>query len=627
MTISQATVCARLNTLGLPHGTTVLLIREIEKWNKCCGPEWTVSRLKGLKTDLIRGWSGLEPSMTWVARHKDGRPKGPFGILFKPGSFRQRVKCLNAMMVYTSSYSDKVTMSQWKKFQSSVEHPTMSVSPCAAYDPIISQMPKPRGVGRGIVVHLDDVPNSDSKRVPLRTGKTVPEAQLEEWFVDNASNSFVRAVVSRYGDKLPLDDEFRTALHRVQAAMPSWSLPPSVGKISFIQEAGFKLRAVANPNRLVQLFLKPLQVELFNYLREIEEDCTYDQDKGVQTVFGWLKENLNSEKVGNFSTEISSIDLSDATNNFPLDLQLHVLRAIFPHLQNQIDLFEEASRGPWLVNDPTKGERTLRWTKGQPLGLGPSFASFALAHHVVVREAIRFVRGADPRYVILGDDIVIRDHRVAERYMYLLSLLGVPVSPSKTIASCDVAEFAGKVVTKDGVISPIRFNEISDRSFVDIAKQLGPRSLGLFRPRQRAILSKIASIPQEFGGLGWNPNGLTYEQRVRDGLDVIRLLESEGLRSLQRGGNSQILRLLLGLNIRLSGIPGSKVEAHQQRPVPRTYSSILERLADLFNYRETKVPEGIDLPGFKAGMVSSDPRGITALEILEMKLRQINKML
>jgi hypothetical protein len=46
------------------------------------------------------------------------------------------------------------------------------------------------------------------------------------------------------------------------------------------------------------------------------------------------------------------------------------------------------------------------------------------------------------QYIILGDDIVIKDNDVASRYREIMEALGVEISVQKTHVSSDTYEFA-----------------------------------------------------------------------------------------------------------------------------------------------------------------------------------------
>jgi len=45
-------------------------------------------------------------------------------------------------------------------------------------------------------------------------------------------------------------------------------------------------------------------------------------------------------------------------------------------------------------------------------------------------------------YILLGDDIVIKDSKVAHSYIKFMTQLGVEISPHKTHVSKDTYEFA-----------------------------------------------------------------------------------------------------------------------------------------------------------------------------------------
>lgn len=67
----------------------------------------------------------------------------------------------------------------------------------------------------------------------------------------------------------------------------------------------------------------------------------------------------------------------------------------------------------------------------------------ALTHHVIVKAAA--LKAGIPNfkdYCVLGDDIVIRNHLVAQEYLLIMKTLGVSINMSKSIISRDFAEFA-----------------------------------------------------------------------------------------------------------------------------------------------------------------------------------------
>jgi len=77
------------------------------------------------------------------------------------------------------------------------------------------------------------------------------------------------------------------------------------------------------------------------------------------------------------------------------------------------------------------------------MGTYSSWAVFTLTHHLVVHYCAHLEGIEDfDQYIILGDDIVIKNDNVANRYIKIISSLGVEVSLNKTHVSIDTYEFA-----------------------------------------------------------------------------------------------------------------------------------------------------------------------------------------
>jgi hypothetical protein len=95
--------------------------------------------------------------------------------------------------------------------------------------------------------------------------------------------------------------------------------------------------------------------------------------------------------------------------------------------------------------------KPITYAIGQPMGARSSWAMFTLSHHLVVQYAANLA-GCYPtnQYILLGDDIVIYDDRVAKHYHDIITSLGVDISPTKTHVSKDTYEFA-KRWFKNGV--------------------------------------------------------------------------------------------------------------------------------------------------------------------------------
>nr|QQO58801.1 RNA-dependent RNA polymerase [Plasmopara viticola lesion associated mitovirus 7] len=199
----------------------------------------------------------------------------------------------------------------------------------------------------------------------------------------------------------------------------------TLGKISFVKDPECKLRLIAISDYYSQLFLKPIHNIIMNKLNNIKMDRTFTQSP----FNNW---NLNNGE------KFWSLDLSSATDRFPVELQKRLLARIF-HM-------ELAQSWQSILNSrlfTTPDGQQLRYATGQPMGTYSSWSVFTLTHHLVVYYCAQLcgLKNFD-QYMILGDDIVIKNNAVAEAYIKVIKGLGVELSLQKTHVSDDTYEFA-----------------------------------------------------------------------------------------------------------------------------------------------------------------------------------------
>jgi hypothetical protein len=511
----QQDATKRSRALSIPKRISLPIIRKVVEWRRSSGEEWTVDRLKSIKLDVIRAKAGLPFCSSWIARNSRYH-KGMFGTLEKwmSKSDKHFAKGLQMLQVYTTFFAPQVTENQKEKFISGVTAPLPELSivekACSLIDKGYDLYPE-----KLLVRKLDspqplvDMIPSPNRRAPL-LDSSVPE---EEGIVD--SMQFLMGTTKGHEHYLKYKDHYRSVFGELWSSLcdPENRVNNKdvfgkfkvtdhflVGRIGLIQEPGYKLRAVANPGRVFQRVLQPLGDRIYSFLRDLPFDCTFDQHKA----FPVLQEALTHSKT------VYSIDLSGATDYFPLSLQRHLLLKVFPKVD--VDLFCDLSQATWYM----PGFGNISWKRGQPLGLYPSFGAFALTHGCLLLGLLG--KEWDNHFFILGDDVVILDPKLAQDYLALLAELGCPVSSSKTLTSSSLCEFGGKVLLPSIVISQYKWREISDDSFLDIAKILGPKSLPLFQVRQVKIIKRFSEIPDFLGGLGWNPKGKPLEDRCSDPL-------------------------------------------------------------------------------------------------------------
>lgn len=200
-----------------------------------------------------------------------------------------------------------------------------------------------------------------------------------------------------------------------------------IGKLAVIEAPEGKMRVIATLDYFSQFLLKPIHDEIFRNLRKFKSDRTFTQDP-----FNDWEENDSS---------FWSLDLTAATDRFPVKLEAKVLKYLFRNeelAKNWLYLLVERTYA--FPNDFTKG---VKYAVGQPMGAYSSWGAFTLSHHLVVAWAAYLCgKSSFSNYILLGDDIVIKDDAVAKKYITIMHKLGVSISESKTHVSSDTYEFA-----------------------------------------------------------------------------------------------------------------------------------------------------------------------------------------
>lgn len=265
----------------------------------------------------------------------------------------------------------------------------------------------------------------------------------------------------------------------------------------------------------------------------------------------------------------------------------------------------------------------ITWNRGQPLGLYPSFASFALTHGLLLQGLLGKVW--DNEFFILGDDVVILDRSLYMKYREVLARLGCPVSESKTLNSTKVAEFRSVVYTIDRMIPQFKWRHISDESFLDLVKNM-PYIYPLLRPKQRTVVRLISGLPESLGGLGWNPKGLSLDTRLAPFMPMI--LGDYVARDRVTGYTGHIRELLYSshLSIEATALQHSErsdlVPALDLRARSLVYSILspaLEPMYEQLGRNLDVVVEGnldIPIPGVQVGRVTTLTRWESTLKHL-----------
>jgi len=205
----------------------------------------------------------------------------------------------------------------------------------------------------------------------------------------------------------------------------------SSGRLSIVKDPECKMRIIAISDYFTQFTLKPIHKNFMDLLRKMPCDRTFTQDPFHK----WE---------GN--DPFYSLDLSSATDRFPVHLQRKLLNyLVFSSTDNPIFSYRYSEYWAKLLTNRefSYDSSNYKYAVGQPMGCYSSWAAFTLAHHLVVQFCAK-KNGLFPfsNYIILGDDIVIKNNKVARSYISFMTKLGVSISEHKTHVSKDTYEFA-----------------------------------------------------------------------------------------------------------------------------------------------------------------------------------------
>lgn len=481
----------RAKALDFPESKMIELCSILNKWIQSSGPEWAVSRFKAIKQDIINyAANGYNPSTPWIARSKSGKFKGIFGYLQNLSviSDRQLRKVINVLNIYTYLKADQPLPSQIEKFRSAVSDPGKDTMP--EYLDIVDSAALAFGLkyissyGRKIIANtkpLEHVPPMQE----MREDRFMRE--IEEFL---SSRAYIEAVTQFPKVVFPLFRKFAGS-HR------PFGLKWYNGRVHLTQNEGLKARFYLAPALWLQEATKPLGKVLYQLVESSPWDCTHNQEYAIP----FIQSHLSGRRT------VHCFDLSSATDRFPLDLQLKVLKKLFLHPEDQehLDFLE------WVLKKPSHFfEDELTWMRGQPLGLYPSFAMFTLTHGLLLYG----LNGQkhNNKFFVVGDDVVILDDDLASSYSKMLDDLEIPWSPTKTLKSNRIGEFVGKVITEKSVIQQLKWKPFREDNALDLIRSWGPKSIDLAPKKWRPLIEKVLPLPYPYG-CGFNPNGLSLDER------------------------------------------------------------------------------------------------------------------
>jgi len=201
-------------------------------------------------------------------------------------------------------------------------------------------------------------------------------------------------------------------------------------KLSIKIESGAKARLFAIVDWVTQSALGGLHHALFDILKDIPEDGTFDHCKLSKILGIWTIDDYTDK------LDFSSLDLSAATDRLPSGLQSLILSKIYTKNIGKLWLKIMTDRD---FRSPDK-ESLLRYNCGQPMGALSSWAMLAITHHLIAKVCINMDSDAKksvlPQYGVIGDDIALLGKTASNRYSLIMQqLLEVEVNPIKGFTS------------------------------------------------------------------------------------------------------------------------------------------------------------------------------------------------
>lgn len=224
------------------------------------------------------------------------------------------------------------------------------------------------------------------------------------------------------------------------------------GKLAVKEEAAGKLRLFAIVDYWTQSALEPLHKWIFSLLATIPTDGTFDQEGSIKS---FLKAESNQ-------TSFYCYDLTSATDMISVDIYQIIFEAVLGKTIAKAWLDTLTDREFKTPSGYKCTQKTVRYTRGQPMGALSSWGALAVAHHFVVQFAAHRVAERVPftGYRIVGDDLVISGSKVAQSYIEVCELLCIPLNLKKSFTSTlSFFNFCQQSYLAGDNISPVSLKE------------------------------------------------------------------------------------------------------------------------------------------------------------------------
>jgi len=264
-------------------------------------------------------------------------------------------------------------------------------------------------------------------------------------------------IISKSGKVLIQHDSMKS-----KDSIRAHGIGPGLGLSQFAikEEAAGKLRLFALMDSITQSVMSPLHNYLFDLLRLIPNDGTFDQEASIR----------RSQEKAVSSGCAYSFDLTAATDRLPVVLTAFIFSKLigirgFGAIWRNIMVKRPFAFNALVAEKLKVSDGPYFYEVGQPMGALSSWPGLAITHHWIVQLAHFRVTGSQTwctKYEILGDDIVIFDAEIAKEYRNIMAALGCEINLNKSISSTSrpVFEFAKRTCWGFAIVSGISLAQI-----------------------------------------------------------------------------------------------------------------------------------------------------------------------
>jgi len=500
------------------------------------GLKTTISRIKDDRLKVLQYLSGSHDLSSTGVTH-DGIPKKLYGLIPYIRAFKADGSCINEIrFIMTLLYS-------LRRFhlplQPDIEN-ISSQSKAGYYEWIFKYIPGflkavcsrlPRKLKNGYTLKFPSWEGYHLTTKGSPSGSQALVSCLQD--LVNIPESLTNSIAD-FGGPL-LSEKMALCRHHLSELSVLMDQPLSLNKkcfrkITAIPDSEGKTRLIAIGDYFSQTCLKPLHKYLNKVLASIPQDQTFNQGHGLVNL------PFSSERT------YYSFDLSAFTDRFPCKILYGLL--FFAYGKTKALAWYDIIVGYDFEYKGPKGLlNNIRYNVGNPMGFYTSWPLSTLCHHFIVYCCCQEVgiSWKYAKYKLLGDDIIIYDDNLAMKYQELISLIGVDIQFQKSHIGKDLFEFAKRIFTPYGEISPfsIKAGLSESKSYIGFIELLDQQRLKGWIPvvsYQDAALNYYRSSPNRYRSRDRVRqenkviNSLHLYRRLRgydETIELIRLIQSQ----------------------------------------------------------------------------------------------------